>query len=153
MIRKISDTTISEKVAAFLTYSVRQVEAVRIDDVPAANRHFLKAAAAAETLAASPEGRLALEKLLEHPTLYVQVGAAEYVRRWNPDRVIPFFGRLLDADLSSIASVDERLEIRIRAGDALYKHFGIRSWDRNDLIEPLKAYGVDLAYWDHSKWQ
>jgi len=35
----------------------------------------------------------------------------------------------------------------------LYKYFNMRSYDRNELIEPLRAYGVDLPYFDHEKWQ
>ena len=153
MTRKISELSISEAIDAFVGHLALRMQGVRNLDVPAANRHFLKAKAVADKLVASEPGRLAIEELLAHPILHIQVSAAEYVRRWDPDKVIPFLGRLLDADLSTIASVDERLDIRCRAKDALYMHFGIRSWDRNDLIEPLKAYGVNLTYRDHSAWQ
>jgi hypothetical protein len=72
---------------------------------------------------------------------------------WAPRKAIPVLGWLLDADLEAISSVDERLDIRINTKDLLYKYFDIRSSDRNDLIEPLKEYGVELSYRDHAKWR
>ncbi len=72
---------------------------------------------------------------------------------WAPDKAIPVFGSMLDADLSSIPSIDERLDIRVISRDWLYKHFNIRSANRNDLIEPLRAYGIELEHRDESRWQ
>ncbi|WP_268890741.1 hypothetical protein [Mesorhizobium xinjiangense] len=38
------------------------------------------------------------------------------------------------------------------ASNYLEKHFGITSHDRNDLIEPLKAYGIDLPRRPERPW-
>jgi hypothetical protein len=149
----ISENSVRDLLQAFLDCEELRMQAVRRLDVPAANKYCLKAAAAAEALSKTAEGRAEIEKLLGHATLYVRVRAAEAVMDWAPDKAIPVFGSMLDADLSSIPSVDERLDIRVISGDWLYKYFDIRSSDRNDLIEPLKEYGVELSYRDHTRWQ
>jgi hypothetical protein len=153
MIRRISDISTKRLLGEFLRHEELRMHAVRRLDVPAANRHQLKASALSEALAATPEGRAELEKLLSYPKLYVRVSAAGNVLGWAPRKAIPVLGRLLDADFETISSIDERLDIRVGAKDLLYKYFDIRSSDRNDLIEPLKKYGVELSYRDHAKWQ
>jgi hypothetical protein len=137
---------IEKLIEKFLRHENLRMEAVRQLNVPKANRHLVKNSEAAEVLQATAEGRAALEALLDDPELHVRVAAAEEVMRWNPDKVIPLFGRLLDLDgeLSHVDSVDERGDIRLRARLWLYKHFNIDNADRNELIEPLKAYGVKL---------
>ncbi|TKT81273.1 hypothetical protein [Aquamicrobium sp. LC103] len=153
MARRISSLSTDELIAVYIDHLELRMEAVCNLYVGGANRHFLKAHRARDKLVATAEGRSALEGLLSHPTLHVRVSAAAAVMTWDAERVIPFLGGLLDADLSAIPSVDERLEIRITAMDLLYMHFDVRSSDRNDLIEPLRAYGVELSYRDHSLWQ
>ena len=152
MTRKTSDM-IDENLSLFLRHLRMRMEALNKLDIPASNRHFLKAEEKAALLIASNAGRQAVEKLLQHPTVHIRLSAAEHVINWAPQTVIPLLGQLLDADLSAIGSADERLDIRVRTKDALYAHFHIRSSDRNDLIEPLRAYGVHLPYRDYSKWQ
>jgi hypothetical protein len=137
----------------FFKYEELRMQAVRRLDVPAANRYLLRVSAASKALAATPDGRDELEKLLSHPTEYIRLSAAGTIMRWAPEKAIPIFGQLLVDHLSAITSVDERLDIRITAKDWLYRHFNIRSFDRNDLIEPLKAYGIDLPHRDHKVWQ
>ena len=55
---------------------------------------------------------------------------------------------MLDADLSSIDSPDERLDIRQTSKEWLFSYFGITNADRNALIEPLRSYGIELRYKD-----
>lgn len=148
-----SKASIQQMSKTFVEQQEKRMAAIRNLDVPAANRHHMRAAVVAEALSSTPAGRAALEKLHGHPILHIRLSAAENAMKWAPDEVIPFLGNLLDADLSFIESPDERLDIRDRAKGMLYKHFDIRSWDRNDLIEPLRAYGVELSYRDRSKWQ
>ena len=62
-------------------------------------------------------------------------------------------GRLLVEQFELELSPQERVELRISAKEALYRHFGINDFDQNKLIEPLRAYGVDLPYRDHGAWQ
>ncbi|MEX0955493.1 MAG: hypothetical protein WDZ83_09805 [Rhizobiaceae bacterium] len=145
MTRQTSDQT-NKLIDKFLRHENLRMEAIRQQNVPKANRHLLKSSEAGAILRSTAEGRAELEALLDDPELHVGVAAAEEVMRWDPDKVIPLFGRLLDldGDLSHIDSVDERGDIRLRARLWLYKHFNIRNADRNELIEPLKSYGVNL---------
>lgn len=128
-------------------------QAVRRTDVPAANRHTQKVSAVASALAATPKEQEILESLLRHPTPYMRLRAAYRVLQWSPEMAIPVLGRLMFEDLGEDSSVDERIDIHTDAKEILYMHFNIRSFDRNDLIGPLKAYGVDLPYRDYSEWQ
>jgi hypothetical protein len=125
MILPISEAPVSELLSRFVRHRELRMDAVRRLDVPAANRHFLAAAAAAESLARTVAGRSALERLLDHPTVHLRVAAGSYVIDWAPAEVVPLFGRLLDADLSSIESPAERSEIRLDAMEWLYKHLGV----------------------------
>jgi hypothetical protein len=63
---------------------------------------------------------------------------------WSPEKAIPVLGRLLVEDLGAESSAHERGDIRLGAKEMLYRHFGIDDFDRNRLIEPLRAYGIDL---------
>lgn len=126
--------------------------AVRRDDIRAVNRHIERVWGVLDALAETAEGRSGLERLLAHPDAYTRLRAAEAVMAWAPEAAIPVLGRLLFEDLGPESSAAERIDIRTAAKDTLYDHFDITSWDRNDLIEPLKAYGVDLPYRDRSKW-
>jgi hypothetical protein len=153
MIRRISEKSIQNLLKSFLDYEELRIQAVRRLDVPEANKYILKAAAAAKLLSGTLEGRAEIENLLRHAKLYVRVRAAEVVMDWAADKAIPVFGAMLDADLSSISSVDERLDIRVIAKDWLFKHFNIRGANRNDLIEPLRAYGIELKNRDEARWQ
>ncbi|MBO6719197.1 MAG: hypothetical protein JJ913_14665 [Rhizobiaceae bacterium] len=150
MTRQTSDE-IKKLIEKFLRHENLRMEAVRQLDVPKANRHLLKNSEAGEALRSTAEGREALEVLLDEPELHVRVAAAEEVMRWNPDKVIPLFGRLLelDGELSQLDSPEEVGDIRLRARLWLYEHFNIRNADRNELIEPLKAYGVKLKRRDY----
>ncbi|SFK57776.1 hypothetical protein SAMN04488498_108176 [Mesorhizobium albiziae] len=153
MTSRISEISVHELLKTFLKYENLRLRAVRRLDVPATNRNFLKAVAASDSLSQTAAGRAEIEKLLTHPMPYIRVRAAGAVMTWAPEKAIPVFGRMLDADLSAISSVDERLDIRIDSQDWLYQHFQIRSSDRNDLIEPLKAYGIELSYRDRTGWR
>ena len=145
MTRQTSDQ-VDELIEKFLRHENLRMEAIRQQNVPKANRHLVKYSATGEALRSTAEGRAALEALLDDPELHVRVAVAEEIMRWDPEKVIPLFGRLLDldGDLRQIDSVEELGDIRLRAELWLYQHFNIRNSDRNELIEPLKAYGVTL---------
>jgi predicted transcriptional regulator len=127
-------------------------QAVRRQNIASANRQLLKVIAAADGLAASSRGRDILESLLEHRMAYMRVRAAARVLAWAPEKAIPVLGRLLVDDLGAESSIDERIDIRSEATGFLYRHFGIRSFNRNDLIEPLRAYGIDLPHRREAEW-
>lgn len=153
MIRTNSDPSVDVLRERFLSYQERQQMAIRADDIPAANRHFRKIKQYAEALAGTPEGRDALEELTRSPLPFVRLRAAQYARNWAPHVAIPVLGRLVIENFSSDLSPDERIELRISAKHSLFFFFGVRRFDQNELIEPLKAYGIDLPYEDHSVWQ
>lgn len=153
MTRAASDLSIDVLRERLLKYQERQQMAIRDENVPEANRHFLKVKQYADALADTPRGRDVLEELARSPLPFVRLRAAYRVRAWAPRIAIPVLGRLVIEQFGADLSIDERLELRINAKEALYSFFGIDSYDHNDLIEPLKAYGVDLPYRDHSLWQ
>ena len=93
-----------------------------------------------------------IENLMRDADPYLRLRAAGSVMSWMPEAAIQVFGKLLVDDLSYL-SPDESLDIHHESKGWLYKHFNIRSFDQNDLIEPLKAYGVELPFQDHTKWQ
>ncbi len=68
---------------------------------------------------------------------------------WDPDKAIPVLGRLYTEDLNPAYSPAESVEVPLTAKGRLYRHFGIRSFNPNDRIEPLSAYGIDWPYQPH----
>lgn len=131
-----------------------RMEAVCRLDVPAANIQILAIARILNRLRSTAAGRSAVEDLLLHPAWRVKISAAEAASPWAARSAVPVLGQALIENLrDAIASPDERLDIRIRAGDSVYKYFEIEGRDRNLLIAPLRAYGIDLPWYDHSKWQ
>jgi hypothetical protein len=78
--------------------------------------------------------------------------AAANVLEWSPEKAVPVLGRLLVEDLSAENSIDERIDIRVEASGWLYRHFGIRDYDRNKLIEPLRTYGVNIPWREEQIW-
>lgn len=153
MTRISSDMPVDALLGLLFKYRELHRQAVRRIDVPAGNRHILKVIKAGDALASTSPGRDALEKLLAHPMAYMRLRAAQSVMEWDSKIAIPVLGRLLFEDLGEESSADERIDIRTEAKETLFLHFGINSWNRNDLIEPLKAYGVDLPYRDYDKWR
>ena len=123
MTPRISKMAVDELLSDFLSFVDQRMEAVRAIDVPKINRHVLKISAVGDALSATTAGRAELERLLSHPIVYVQVAAAAAMMKWAPEKAIPLFGVLLDADLTAISSPDERLDIRTTA-----KHLAPRAF-------------------------
>lgn len=137
----------------FLAAEALYETAVRSDDIPEANRQMTKLIIHGDGLAASgTEGREALEAMLHDASPYLRLRSAKRVLAWAPHRAIPVLGRLLFEDLGDDRSTAERIDIRVSAKDCLYLHFGIKSWRQNDLIAPLRAYGVELPFEDEARW-
>lgn len=144
--------TIDEHLRMFFEQHDSYAAAVRRQDVPAANRCLLKVSSCLDAVAGLPGGKALLEKLLDHDEPYIRLRAAGSVMDWMPDLAIPVFGRLLAEDINNLSPY-ERLDIHAEAVGWLYKYFKIRSFNQNDLIEPLRAYGVELPYRDYAAWQ
>jgi hypothetical protein len=153
MTRHDSETSVDALRERFLKYQEIQQLAIRDDDIPKANRNLLEVMRYGDALASTPMGKDVLEALAGNPLPFVRLRAAQYVRKWTPERAIPVLGKLLIEKLPPEMSPDERVELRISAKYSLYDFFGVTSWDTNDLIEPLRRYGIELPYRDHSQWQ
>jgi hypothetical protein len=140
-------------VRGFERYQELQQSAIREEDIPAANRHFTKMKAHADALARTLAGRAALEGLLASLSPFIRLRAAHRVLTWAPEKAIPVLGHLLIDEIEPPLTPQERVELKLSAKETLYGHFGIGDADQNKLIEPLRAYGVDLPYRDYSAWQ
>ena len=144
MIQTGSDQPNDALLSGFLKHAELQRQAVTRQNVPEANRQLEKLRPIANRLSATPEGRKGLEALLLDARPFVRQEAAKWAMAWNPERAIPVLGTLLVEEFGDQVTVDERLELRYSARLTLYLHFGIRDFDRNKLIEPLRAYGIVL---------
>lgn len=154
MIRAISNEFSNDLARKFMKYIDMQRKSLEGDEnIPAFNRYVLKMRPVGDALAASSTGKALLEGLLGSPQPFVRLRAAQRVRQWAPALAIPVLGHLLADKLDPKLPVGERLEIRISAKESLCQYFDIKTFDQNDLITPLAAYGVDLPWQDHSKWQ
>lgn len=144
MTRTISDMPVEELVAAFIEQAEFQRLAIRDQKIPKANRHMDKVVQIRNALDETPEGRQALLKLVNNEARYVQLRAARPVIDWAPDIAVPVLGRLLIEDFGDKLTDSEGIELRISAKEILFNHFGIENFDRNELIEPLRAYGIEI---------
>jgi len=130
-----------------------QAIADRTDNTRAYNRLHKKVLEALKAiLDAGRRGRDVLENLLSHETPQVRMWAAGQVIKWDPDKAIPILGHLIVDKLPDETAPMERVTIRMGASSYLEKHFGIRTYDRNELIEPLRAYGIDVPRRPEQPW-
>jgi hypothetical protein len=145
MTHRGSEDVVSSLVREYFEHQELQRVAIRRDRTPTANRQYARVRTILDRLMAiEPEGRLAIEALMVHPMAYARLIGAMKVYAWDPHKAIPVLGRLLVEDLGAESSAHERGDIRLTARGMLYRHFGIDDFDRNRLIEPLRAYGIDL---------
>ena len=147
-----NSNAIDEHLRMFFEQHHLYAAAVRRQDVPAANRCLLKVSSRLDAIAGLAGGKALLEGLLDHVEPYIRLRAAGSVMGWMPYLAIPVFGRLLAEEINNLSPY-ERLDIDAEAVGWLYKHFEIRSFNQNDLIEPLRAYGIELPYRDYAAWQ
>ncbi len=105
-----------------------------------------------DCLAATEEGRLALEDLTKDPSPHLRLRAAYRCLTWSPRLAVPVIGNLIADDLVDACAPMERINIHTSAVDTLLLFFGIESWRQNDLIEPLRAYGIELPYEEEEIW-
>lgn len=139
----VSDQPTDTLVARYVQLEELRRLAIRRDDIPAANRHYDRTVPILrELVSRNPDGRRAIEALLAHPSPFVRLGAACKVLIWAPAMALPVLARLA-LNPGSGFSAEERGSVALSAEGMLYKHFGIRNFDSNDLIEPLRAFGVD----------
>ncbi|MBL8583782.1 MAG: DUF2019 domain-containing protein [Rhizobiaceae bacterium] len=141
-----SELPVNLLVEILIKNQVKQALAVRRDDTPSANRYMKKVNQARHALAAKGNsGRAALEGLMRHPMPQVRLDGAVSVMQWAPDLAIPVLGRLIaETGYEKDMSADELIEVRHEATLSLFDHFGTKYYDRDELIEPLRAYGVDI---------
>lgn len=143
MTQKVFDKHISAIVQSLVECEEQRRLAVRRQDIRNTNRWFDRVSAILDDLTGQgPEGRAALEALLNHTSSFVRLSAAAKVREWAPDLAIPVLADLYLVEREPNASPSERNEVNMSAKGLLYRIFGITSYDPDDLIEPLKDYGI-----------
>ena len=152
MKRDTSADSASDLILSFRNETEKYRHALRHEDVPNANCLVLSIMRLGDSLEASQAGRDALEELLDNADPLLRLRAAHWCLKWTPERAVPVVGRLLTDDLGDDSAPFERLMIRTSASDKLFLFFGIESWRDNDLIEPLRAYGVELPHEDEEIW-
>ena len=138
-----SDSSVQELVAILLKYQKLEIAASERDDIDSANRYFDRLSAALDQLATTSPGRDTLERLMQHEMPEIRLRAAGRVMAWAPEMAIPVLGRLL-VDWKPRDPRKGYVAVGDGARMRLYQHFGIRSYNRNDLIEPLRRYGIEL---------
>jgi hypothetical protein len=81
---------------SFVNSHLAALEAYRAKDIPAHNRHTLRAEGAADELVARGKiGQAKLEELLRHPSATVRLNAAAYVLDWAPNEAVPVIERVM----------------------------------------------------------
>lgn len=144
---------LDEEVADFVRKVVRLETVSRTDKSSPYNQLHAAANRAFDSIMAHGEaGRQAMEKLLGHGSPEVRFWAACAVLDWDPKLAVPVFGRLLRDPLPETLHVDARIDIRFFSGDRLFQYFGDTSHNLNNLIEPLRAYGIDLPPSEERPW-
>jgi hypothetical protein len=143
MVRNASKKDNAQLVTAIVAHEDSHRLAVRRDDIRGANRWFEKSRVALDDLAGRvPDGRTSVEALLWHSSSFVRLAAAAKVREWAPDLAIPVLADLYLVEREADTSTSERGSVAISAKGLLYRIFGITSYDPDDLIEPLRRYGI-----------
>ncbi|GAB1581444.1 hypothetical protein [Phyllobacterium phragmitis] len=148
-----SSRSLEQWAEEFVRRLQEQAEADRADNTAAYNRLHKKVVEALNAiLDAGPRGRDILEYFLNHETPQVRMWAAGQVIKWDADKAVPVLGHLLVDKLPQETAAMERVNIRMGASAYLEQHFGITNFDRNELIEPLKAYGIDVPLRPERPW-
>lgn len=122
---------------------LRDLDAVWGREVSKANRVLNKIGDLLDSLLQIESLERSVETLLGDRSARIRLWAAESLIGRTADKAIPVLGRLPIEDLHE-SSPDIRLSLRSSAAFQLYMHFNIRSFDQNDLIEPLRRHGVEL---------
>jgi hypothetical protein len=147
-----SETSVDELVGMLVKHQALEIAACEREDIVGANRHVDKLSAILDQLARTVAGRQALEGLMSHEMPEIRLRAAGAAMAWAPEMAIPVLGRLV-ADWQPKDPRRGYVAVRTEAKGWLYDYFGITDFDQNKLIEPLRAYGIDLPFRDQSGWQ
>ena len=117
------------------------------------NRVHLKLANILDKIEAHGEtGQRAINTWLESDEPLIRLFAAVRALGWNSDVAIPVLGHLLVEPLPVHFTGYERFSITSTARSILIEFFKTGNFSRNSLIEPLKAYGIDLPRRPEQIW-
>ena len=141
---RATEYSLDDLISQFVDYTRREIAAWEADSTPAVNRNVRQIGQRLDLLKSTTEGRIALEDLIYHELPEVRLRAARVVLAWAPDKAIPVLGRLV-AEWKPANPKKGYIPVAFDAGVSLYEHWGIRSYNRDDLIEPLARYGIELA--------
>lgn len=138
-----TDSMTLRLVDELVEYQMREIAAWAADDTNAVNRNVAQIIKRLDLLKGTRDGRTALEDLMSHELPEVRLTAAGAVLAWAPEKAIPVLGRIV-AERRPPSPDKPRQPIAFDAAISLYEHWGIRSYNRDDLIEPLARYGIEL---------
>jgi len=92
----------------------------------------------------TPEGRAAMEGLLDHPSSRLRYAVSTAVIEWAPEKAIPVLARLIYEPFDEELEPWEEVSVRTRACMPLAYHFGYHPSQWTELPERLAEYGIDL---------
>jgi hypothetical protein len=143
MTSPFTDVAIQSLVDRLVRHQELEIAAREREDTRAGNQQVRHIGAALDALEASAAGRAALERLMGHDLPEVRMRAARRVMRWSPNPAIPVLGQLA-AHWRPKDPRKGNVGVGFYAGLELYRHFGVTDFDSNKLVEPLRAYGIDM---------
>ncbi len=141
--------TAEELATDLIELSDKYRKAYRKGPISIANRHAGRIYQVLQLFLAKGEsGRTVLENLLNHPIAQVRLYSAGTMLRLDlaPKLAIPVLAHLLIDEVIPDTEPFERVALRSSANDVLMRHFGIESGISEELLEPLREYGIELPY-------
>lgn len=145
MTSPVTDSSIRVLINRLIEANQLEIAAREREDTRAGNRQVDRMRLLLDELVSDPMGRDALERLMTHEIPEVRLRAAGRVMGWAPKKAVPVLGSLV----AHWRPKDPRkgyVAVALSASWQLYQHFGIKDYDQNKLIEPLRAYGIELPW-------
>ncbi|MBN9233098.1 MULTISPECIES: DUF2019 domain-containing protein [Phyllobacteriaceae] len=143
MASPVTDARITTLVSRLIEANELEIAAREREDTRAGNRQVDRMRLVLDELVNSPIGRDTLERLMTHEMPEVRLRAAGRVMGWAPKKAIPVLGSLV-ANWMPKDPKKGYVAVGLSAGWKLYEYFGVKDFDHNKLIEPLRTYGIEL---------
>lgn len=149
-----SDRDLRKLVERFVHVSRLMSAAEKRVDIPTYNRLIVRNFAAGDEIERAGEaGRRALESLLDHEIAQVRLAAGQRVLRWDPAKAAPVLLRLMTNESLQGIHGYERISVSHSANMMLHLHFDVPVYDGTELIEPMRAYGIELSPEQVQAWR
>lgn len=135
--------SLNELVNQLVDYTRREIDSAAAENTPAVNRNAVQVGKRLDVLKSTPAGRAELESLMGHPMAEIRLRAANAVMSWAPQEAIPVLGTLV-RDWHPANPRKGYIPVAFDASVSLFRHFNLYSYDEDDLVEPLRRYGIEL---------